>query len=170
MKGVYMTTELITEADVAWMRLALAEAELALEKGNLPIGAVIVRGQEVIARGHNEVESGLSDLKHAEMQAIAKAETFLYGHKRECELYTTLEPCAMCFGAIVGFHFKRVVYAASDTLVNARPLIEHSAYYRRRGPVMVGGCLAQEASALLNTYVERTGGRSHLLRQAEPDS
>lgn len=122
---------------------------------------------EVIARGHNEVESGQSDLKHAELQAIAEAETFLYGHKRECELYTTLEPCAMCFGVIVGFHFKRVVYGASDTLVNARPLLEHSAYYRRRAPVMVGGCLAEEAGALLKAYVDSTGLRGHLLQHVE---
>ncbi len=151
-------------SDQAFMRLALQEAELALSKGNLPIGAVIVHGDKVIAKAHNEVDSAKSDLKHAELQAITTSEAYLFENKRECAIYTTLEPCAMCFGAIVNFHFKRVIYAVSDDNVGAKPLITHSAYYKHRSPEMLGGCLEKESQTLLNRYFNETGLRPHLAK------
>ncbi|MEM7735049.1 MAG: nucleoside deaminase [Deinococcota bacterium] len=151
--------------DEAFMQLALQEAERALAKGNLPIGAVIVHNGEVVATGYNEVDSGKSDLKHAELQAILKVEAYLFDNKRECSIYTTLEPCAMCFGAIVNFHFKRVIFAVADDNVGARPLMIHSAYYQRRSPEMYGGCLEAESQALLNRYFQETGLRPHLAKK-----
>ena len=97
------------------MRNALAEAEAALAAGEVPIGAVIVSNDRIVARGHNLTET-LSDVTaHAEMQAITSAENYFGGmYLADCTLYVTVEPCVMCAGAIGWAQIRRVVYGAPD--------------------------------------------------------
>ncbi len=103
------------EYDEAMMRLALREAEAAAAEGEVPVGAVVVRGGEVIASGRNGRETGRNALHHAEIQAINAACRALGGWRLiGCELFVTLEPCPMCTGAIINSRIERVVYGAPD--------------------------------------------------------
>jgi tRNA(adenine34) deaminase len=101
--------------DSAWMELALAEAVAARDLGEVPVGAVVIRGGEVIGAGHNLTQTSNDPTAHAEMVAIRRAAERL-GHWRllDCTMYVTLEPCAMCAGAIVLARVPRVVYGAAD--------------------------------------------------------
>ena len=101
--------------DERWMRLALAEAERAAAMGEVPVGAVVVRGDEVVGRGHNRREVDGDPLGHAELLAIEEASRATDGWRLSgCTLYVTLEPCAMCAGALVNSRIDRLVYAAAD--------------------------------------------------------
>lgn len=98
-----------------FMSEAIKEAELAAAKGEVPIGAVVVKGDEIIGRGHNQVE-GLHDATaHAEMLAIHQAMAAINDWRLDgCELYTTLEPCAMCTGAMMLCRIEQLIYGAPD--------------------------------------------------------
>lgn len=97
------------------MRMALDEAHKAMERDEVPIGAVIVAGNQVIARGHNLTETLTDVTAHAEMQAITSAADFLGGkYLTDCTLYVTVEPCLMCAGALGWSQIKRVVFGAHD--------------------------------------------------------
>jgi tRNA(adenine34) deaminase len=137
------------------MRLALREAERALEHGDVPIGAVVVRGGEVVAAAHNEREVRQDPSAHAEIIALREAARAA-GTWRvlDAVLYVTLEPCAMCAGAIVLARVPRVVYGASDPKAGAcgsvidilgEPRLNHR-------PEVAGGLLAEECSALLSGF------------------
>lgn len=103
------------EQDEQYMRLAIAEAKRALTYNEVPIGAVIVYKDEVIAAGYNIRETLQTTLSHAELIAIAEANKSIGSWRLEdCTLYVTLEPCPMCAGAIVQSRIKRVVYGARD--------------------------------------------------------
>ena len=101
--------------DERWMRLALEEAAAAEALGEVPVGAVVVRGGELVSRGHNLTHTLQDPSAHAEMVAIRRA-AVATGHWRllDCTLYVTLEPCAMCSGAIVLARVPRLVYGAAD--------------------------------------------------------
>ena len=95
--------------------MAIEEAERALEKREVPIGAIVVAGDRVIGRGHNLVETLADATAHAEMQAITAAAATLGGkYLTQCTLYVTVEPCIMCGGAIAWSQLGRVVYGAAD--------------------------------------------------------
>ncbi len=137
------------------MRLALREAERALEHDDVPIGAVIVRDGEVVAAAHNERELRADPTAHAEVLALREAAT-ASGSWRvlDAVLYVTLEPCAMCAGAIVLARLPRVVYGASDPKAGAagsvldvlgEPRLNHR-------PEVAGGLLAEESALLLSTF------------------
>ena len=101
--------------DERFMRVALKEAELALEIDEVPVGAVIVAGGQIIARGHNLSERLNDFTAHAEMQAFTSASEFLGGKFLDkCTLYVTLEPCPMCAGAAFWTRIGRIVYGAYD--------------------------------------------------------
>ncbi|NLI67049.1 MAG: nucleoside deaminase [Bacilli bacterium] len=101
--------------DEKFMRLAIEEAKKAEKKGEVPIGAVIVKDGEVVSTGHNERETTQKTLRHAELIAIEKANEKLNSWRLEdCTMYVTLEPCPMCAGALVQARMKRVVYGAKD--------------------------------------------------------
>ena len=101
--------------DEIWMRAAIAEAERALEEGEMPVGCVIVRNGEIIARGHNLREQTGDPTAHAEIVAIRAAAHALGSWRLDgCELIVTLEPCPMCAGAISQARLARVVYGAAD--------------------------------------------------------
>lgn len=104
----------------AYMRLALAEAEQALEENEVPVGAVIVQGSRVIAQAHNQREQLHDPTAHAEMIAITQAAGALGSWRLEgCALYVTLEPCPMCAGAILQARIPVVVYGAADPKAGA---------------------------------------------------
>ena len=101
--------------DQRWMRLAIAEAERAAVMGEVPVGAVVVRGEEVVGRGHNRREIDGDPLAHAELLAIREASGAVDGWRLiGCTLYVTLEPCAMCSGALVNSRLDRLVFGAPD--------------------------------------------------------
>jgi tRNA(adenine34) deaminase len=138
-----------------FMRLALREAERALEHEDVPIGAVVVRGGEVLAAAHNERELRQDPTAHAEMIALREAARAL-GTWRVLDtvVYVTLEPCAMCAGAIVLARVPRVVYGASDPKAGAcgsvldvlgEPRLNHR-------PEVAGGLLAAECGQILSTF------------------
>ncbi|MFQ3647201.1 MAG: tRNA adenosine(34) deaminase TadA [Anaerolineae bacterium] len=141
--------------DEAFMRLALEEARLALLTADVPIGAVAVLGDEVIGRGHNRREADQDPTAHAEMLAL-RAAAQVIGHWRlnEVTLYCTLEPCAMCAGAMVLARVSRLVYAAADpkagmggSLLNLLdyPPLNHAVRVER-------GLLADEAGELIRNF------------------
>jgi tRNA(adenine34) deaminase len=141
--------------DEYFMRLALREAERALEHGDVPIGAVIVRDGEVIAAARNERELRGDPTAHAEVLALREASARLGTWRLlDTALYVTLEPCAMCAGAIVLGRVPRVVYAADDPKagaagsvldVLAEPRLNHR-------PAVARGLLAEEAADLLRAF------------------
>lgn len=101
--------------DERFMRMAIAEAEQAIEEGEIPIGAVVVSQGRVIARAHNQTETLHDVTAHAEMLAITAAANQLGGkYLQDCTLYVTVEPCIMCAGAIGWAQIKRIVYGAAD--------------------------------------------------------
>lgn len=141
--------------DEYFMRLALREARLALEHDDVPIGAVAVCGGEVIGAGHNEREVRQDPTAHAELIALREAARVVGGWRvLETVLYVTLEPCAMCAGAIVLARVPRVVFGASDPKAGAagsvldvlgEPRLNHH-------PEVAGGLLAPECGALLSEF------------------
>jgi tRNA(adenine34) deaminase len=141
--------------DDYFMRLALREAELASEHEDVPIGAVIVRDGELLSSGHNERELRGDPTAHAEVLALREAAR-LDGSWRvlDAVLYVTLEPCAMCAGAVVLARLPRVVYGAADPKAGAcgsvldvtgEPRLNHR-------PEVSGGLLAEESGALLSAF------------------
>ena len=140
------------EADERYMRAALAEAELALEAGEVPVGAVLVHGERVVARAHNLTRG--NPLGHAEKRVIeevlATGEKFLY----EYSLFVTLEPCLMCAGSIILSRVGRVVYGAQDPKAGAAGSLYHVLADRRLNhrPEVRWGVLARESAALLKKF------------------
>ena len=115
MKFYPMSEQNQTQRDEKFMRMAINEAQKALKQEEVPIGAVVVCGDQVIGRGHNLVESLCDATAHAEMQAITAAASTLGGkYLKGCTIYVTVEPCIMCAGALAWSQIDRVVYGASD--------------------------------------------------------
>jgi len=101
--------------DEYYMRMALAEADRAAERDEVPVGAVIVAGKSIIARAHNLTETLNDPTAHAEMQAITAAASYLGGkYLTDCTIYVTVEPCVMCAGALAWSQISTVVYGAPD--------------------------------------------------------
>jgi len=108
------------QSNIEFMKEALKEAKIAYEIGEVPVGCVIVKDNEIIARAHNLKEFKNSVTAHAEILAINKAaDTFNNWRLDGCTMYVTLEPCAMCMGAIMQSHISNVYYAVSDKMMGA---------------------------------------------------
>jgi tRNA(adenine34) deaminase len=141
--------------DEHFMRLAIREAESALTHDDVPVGAVLVRDGEVLAAAHNERELRADPTAHAELLALREAARLLGDWRLlDCVLYVTLEPCAMCAGAIVLARVPRVVFAATDPKAGAagsvldilaEPRLNHR-------PDVSSGLLAEVSSELLRTF------------------
>lgn len=140
--------------DEFFMREAIAEARLAAEIGEVPIGAVVVRNGEIIARAHNERETGKDATRHAEIIAIERACAALGGWRLiGCDLYVTLEPCPMCAGATVNARVVRVIYGASDLRAGAfGSIINLNDYPLNHKPEIVCGVLADECLAPIREF------------------
>lgn len=135
--------------DTYFMKKALQEAEVAYEKGEIPVGAVIVVEDRIIARTHNLTELLNDVTAHAEMQAITAAANFLGGkYLTKCTLYVTLEPCQMCAGALYWSQIAKIVYGASD---EQRGFMTMGTKLHPKTKV-VGGILADEASELMKRF------------------
>lgn len=135
--------------DTYFMKQALNEAEEAFEKGEVPVGAVIVIKDKIIARAHNLTELLNDVTAHAEMQAITSAANFLGGkYLKDCTLYVTLEPCQMCAGALYWSQISKIVYGARD---DDRGCIALKTKLHPKTK-MEGGVMAEEASALLKRF------------------
>ncbi|MEO1031811.1 MAG: nucleoside deaminase [Bacteroidota bacterium] len=135
--------------DTYFMRKALQEAEVAFEKGEIPVGALIVVEDRIIARTHNLTELLNDVTAHAEMQAITAAANFLGGkYLTKCTLYVTLEPCQMCAGALYWSQIAKIVYAAADEKRGFRAM----GTKLHPKTKVVSGVLAEEASALLKRF------------------
>jgi tRNA(adenine34) deaminase len=137
------------------MRLALAEARLAFEEGEVPVGAVVVHHHRVIAAAHNQREALHDPTAHAEMVAITQAAEALQSWRLlECTLYVTLEPCPMCAGAIVQARLPTVVYGATDPKAGAcHTLYEITTDARlNHQAAVIGGVLADECRIILQEF------------------
>ncbi len=142
--------------DLDFMREALSLARKAAEMGEVPVGCVIVRGQEIVGRGYNRRETDKSALAHAEIQAIDQACRTLGGWRLwECTLYVTLEPCAMCAGAILNARIPRVVYGASDRKFGAcGSVCSLFSMDFNHHPQVEAGLLEEESKALLQDFFQ----------------
>ena len=136
--------------DAFYMKKALEEARCAFREDEIPVGAVVVCGDRIIARAHNLTETLTDVTAHAEMQAITAAANSLGGkYLNECTLYVTMEPCVMCAGAIGWSQLKRLVYGAPDEKRGYRRFAPQALHPRTE---VTGGVLAEEAVALLKDF------------------
>jgi tRNA(adenine34) deaminase len=142
-------------ADELWMEEALRCAQRALEAGEVPVGAVVVREGRIIARGWNRNISDSDPTAHAEMVALREAGSTLGNHRLiECELFATIEPCAMCAGAMVHARIKRLVYGADDPKAGAAqsvvPVLNHPQLNHKIE--IRGGVLAGRSAEMLQAF------------------
>ncbi|MGO4327885.1 tRNA adenosine(34) deaminase TadA [Cupriavidus sp. 2TAF22] len=143
------------ERDRRYMRAALEEARLAEAAGEVPVGAVVVWNDAVIARGHNLPIRSVDPSAHAEMQALRAAAQVIGNYRMpECELYVTLEPCVMCSGAILHARIRHVVFGASDPKTGAAGsvlnLFEQAQLNHQTS--IAGGVLADECGGMLKAF------------------
>ena len=135
--------------DEYFMKKALQEAEMAFEKGEIPVGAIVVIDNKVIARGHNLTEMLIDVTAHAEMQTITAAANYLGGkYLIGCTLYVTLEPCQMCAGALYWSQISKIVYGATD---ENRGFVKMGTQLHPKTTV-VSGIMANEASELMKRF------------------
>ena len=140
-----------------FMSLALSEAKKAAEKGEVPVGAVIVKDSKVISSSHNKTEERKSPLCHAEFMAAEEALKVL-GTKylSDCTLYVTLEPCPMCMGALLHCKIGGVVFGAYDERtgsVTSKADLTEMEYFRK--PKIIGGYMEEESKKLLKEFFEK---------------
>jgi len=141
--------------DDVFMREALSLARQAAELGEVPVGAVVVKDGAVVGRGYNQPVSGKDPTAHAEVMALRDAAERIGNYRLgECELYVTLEPCAMCAGAIINARVSRVVYGAADPKSGAcGGVVDLFAENRlNHHATIVGGVMAGEAARLLQDF------------------
>ena len=154
----------ITDDDRRFMRIALSEAERALKSNDVPIGAIAVQGGEIIGRGHNRREADHDPTAHAEMIAIRQAAATL-GMWRldEVTLYCTLEPCAMCAGAMVLARLPRLIYAADDPKAGAvGSVMDIARHHRLNHRVHVErGLYAEEAAEQIRAFFRQLRADGH---------
>ena len=134
--------------DTYFMKEALKEAELSFSQGGIPIGAVLVKDNKIISKGHNRLVQDSSVILHAEMDAIENAGRLNYEDYRKCCLYTTLSPCPMCSGAIILYNIPKVVIGDDISLMGAEDLLKDNG-------VEVVVLNDKEVIDLFNKYLEK---------------
>lgn len=154
--SVAESTQYWAKEDEVFMRMALRQAQHAYRDNEVPIGAAVVQEGVVIATSRNMVDSLQDASTHAEMNALKSAAQYFNNWRlSDCTLYTTLEPCPMCFGALQAFRVKRVVYGAADKRLGACGSWvglheEHHPYHKQL--VVQGGLLANESATMLRNF------------------
>lgn len=150
---IAMTPEEILKKDEQYMRLALLEAEQAEREDEVPIGAVIVCHDRIIARAHNETEKLHDVTAHAEMLAITSAASQLGGkYLHDCTLYVTVEPCLMCAGALNWSQISRVVYGASDDKRGSTTFTTRAFHPKTK---VTAGVLEEECAQIMKAFFLR---------------
>jgi tRNA(adenine34) deaminase len=145
--------EITAKEDEKFMREALREAAAARERGEVPIGAVVVAGGRVIARGHNLTETLTDATAHAEMQAVTAASSALGGkYLTDCTLYVTVEPCVMCAGAVAWAQLGRLVYGAADP---KRGYGRFGGGLLHPRTVVTSGVLAEECGEIVSDFFKK---------------
>lgn len=143
------------EKDILWMQAALAEARTAQAAGEVPVGAIVVSGGEILGRGHNRVIQDSDPTAHAELVALRQAASARANYRlSDCDLFVTIEPCAMCAGALVHARLKSLVYGTDDPKAGAvhsvlgvlnHPQLNHKMEVR-------SGVLADQCAQLLQEF------------------
>ncbi len=163
-------TSIIADGDEHWMQIALQQASVAESLNEIPVGAVIVKDNELVAVGYNQ-PIGLNDPSaHAEIQAIRAAGEVLGNYRLvDCVMYVTLEPCAMCAGAIVHSRIQRVVFGAFDEKAGAAGsvmnLLAHPALNHQTA--ITSGVLASQCGETLSAFFRRRRAEKKALRQSK---
>lgn len=136
--------------DERFMRMALKEAEAAFDEGEIPVGAVVVSRDQIIARAHNQTEQLNDVTAHAEMLAITAAANQMGGkYLTDCTLYVTVEPCSMCAGATGWAQISRVIYGAADEKRGFQKTAPHALHPKA---TVTTGILEEECAALMKTF------------------
>jgi tRNA(adenine34) deaminase len=143
--------------DEKWMRYAMKEAQVAQNKGEVPVGSVLIQDSQIIAKGHNCPITTNDPTAHAEIQALRKAGKKLQNYRLpKATLYTTLEPCIMCLGAIIHARIERIVFAASDpksgVCGSSKNLVTQK--YLNHKVKVSGGILEQENKKILKSFFQ----------------
>lgn len=153
MNCIFLGMSLSVTSDEHFMRQAIKEAQAAFEQDEIPVGAVIVCKNQIIARAHNLTERLQDFTAHAEMQAFTSASNFLGGkYLNECTLYVTLEPCVMCAGASFWTQIGRVVFGAHDEKRGYKKFNESIIHPKTE---MVGGILEEECAELIRQFFRK---------------
>lgn len=143
-------TEEQRQQDERYMRLALDEAMIAAEQGEVPIGAIVVCNGRIIARAHNLTEALNDVTAHAEMQAITSAANMLGGkYLDQCTLYVTVEPCVMCAGALGWSQIRRIVYGVRD---EKRGYTRYAPQALHPKATIIGGVLENECKKIMQDF------------------
>lgn len=152
-----MMYNLVMDEYITYMRLAMLQAEKAMKKDEVPVGAVIVHKGKVIASAGNAREGKNDPLAHAEILAIKKASKKLGGWRLpECSIYVTLEPCPMCAGAIINSRIDNVIFGAYDTKAGAFGSLYNMAEGKlNHTPNVTGGVLRDECASILSGYFKQ---------------
>ena len=141
--------------DEKWMRIAIEEANLAMDKNEVPVGAVLVKNDTLIAQAHNKPITKNDPTAHAEIQLLRKAGEQQKNYRLpESTLYVTLEPCTMCFGAMVHARIDRIVYGASDHktgVCGSRMNLNEENFFNHKISI-TSGILEKESSELLKLF------------------
>ena len=145
----------MSSSDEIWMEEALREAQRAQALGEVPVGAVVVRVGQVVGRGWNQPISGCDPTAHAEILALREAGKTIGNYRLgECELFVTIEPCAMCAGAITHARIKRLVYGADDpksgAVKSVMNVLNHS--HANHKVEVVGGVLGARATEMVQAF------------------
>ena len=141
--------------DKKWMKIAISEAKLAINEGEIPVGAVIIQNDKLIAKAHNQPILNNDPTAHAEIEALRKAGRKLKNYRLPgSTLYVTLEPCAMCLGAIMHARIERIVFGATDLktgVCGSKANLISESFFTHKIRVE-GGVLEEESKTLLQTF------------------
>ncbi|MDE5965152.1 MAG: tRNA adenosine(34) deaminase TadA [Eubacterium sp.] len=140
-----------------FMKRAIELARLSALEGEVPVGAVVVKDDEIVGEGRNRRELGKNALYHAELEAIDNACKKLGGWRLwQCDLYVTLEPCPMCAGAIINSRMKKVYYGAKDLKAGSfGSIVNFNDIPYNHKPEIIDGIMAEECSALLTDFFKK---------------
>lgn len=162
-----MTQQAHSAEDLGFMRLALSQAQTAAEKGEVPVGAVVVRAGQVVASGHNAPLASHDPTAHAEVNAIRAAAQTLGNYRLDdCTLYVTLEPCTMCSGAALHARFKRVVFGATEPKTGAAGSVLNlfTQEQLNHQTQVTGGVLADDCARMLQGFFEQRRAQQQLTK------
>src|SRR5215471_16081243 len=157
-------------ADAAWMRVALEQARIAAQAGEVPVGALVTKDGEIVGQGHNRNLLDSDPSAHAEIVALREAAARLGNHRLGgCEMFVTIEPCVMCAGAMVHARLSRLVFGASDPKAGAcgsvMQVINHPKLNHRMD--VTAGVLADRCSEILTVFFQSRRSQMQMLMKDE---